>query len=88
MGHPLIDEFARANTLHPEFLRRCQRVFKSEVQAQLDERDRLLEDNAALKAELEVLRAQSGTGGGRVRGAGKAPQAGREGHQEKDTVTP
>lgn len=53
MGHPLIDEFCRANAFQPQFLRRCQRVFREEVQPQLDERDRLLAENAELKAKLD-----------------------------------
>lgn len=56
MGHPLIDEFCRIHTqesLRPDFFRRCQRVFRDEVQPQLDERDRLLDENATLKAQLE-----------------------------------
>jgi hypothetical protein len=54
MGHPLIEAFCRqSGQLQPEFYRRCQRVFRDEVQPMLDERDRLLEENAALKAQLE-----------------------------------
>lgn len=55
MGHPLIDEFCRiGGAFHPEFLRRCQRVFREEVQPQLDERDRLLKENAALTAQMQA----------------------------------
>jgi len=61
MGHPLIDEFCRAQQLHPEFFRRCQRVFRDEVQAQLDERERLLVENAALRAQLEESRSTAET---------------------------
>ena len=60
MGHPLIDEFCRINSLENmrfDFFRRCQRVFREDVQPQLDERERLLEENAALKADLERLTA-------------------------------
>lgn len=60
MGHPLIDEFCRIYSpdgMRTEFFRRCQRVFRDEVQPQLDERDRLLEENATLKADLEKLTA-------------------------------
>lgn len=60
MGHHLIEEFCRANQLHPEFIHRCQRVFREEVQAQLDERDALLVENAALKAENARLKAKKG----------------------------
>ncbi len=60
MGHPLIDEFCRAkDSLRTEFFRRCQRVFRDEVQPQLDERDRLLEENAALKQQIETLQAKA-----------------------------
>lgn len=55
MGHALIDEFCRARELRPEFFRRCQRVFREEVQTQLDEREVLLAENADLKARLELL---------------------------------
>ncbi len=55
MGHPLIEEFCRVgspDSLRMEFFRRCQRVFREEVQPQLDERERLLVENADLKAQL------------------------------------
>lgn len=78
MGHALIDEFARASTLHPDFLRRCQRVFKTEIQPMLDERESLLLENLALRQELEVWRAQSGTGCGRVSGERPHGDAGGE----------
>jgi hypothetical protein len=56
MGHPLVEAFCRqGGTLQPEFYRRCQRVFREEVQPMLDERDRLIEENAALKAQVEKL---------------------------------
>lgn len=52
MSHPLIEEFCRAHQFDPSFLRQCQRVFREEVQTQLDERDRLLVENAELRAKL------------------------------------
>lgn len=55
MGHPLIDEFCRAHTLHPDFIRRCQRVFRSDVQPLLDQLEPLRAENAALKAQLNAL---------------------------------
>lgn len=55
MGHPLIEEFCRAHDFRPDFLRRCQRVFREEVQPQFDERDALLVENADLKAKLKTL---------------------------------
>ncbi len=59
MGHPLVDEFCRANELRPDFFRRCQRVFRTEVQGQLDERESLIEENAALTARVAELEARS-----------------------------
>lgn len=59
MGHPLIDEFCRVQSpdgLKPEFFRRCQRVFRDEVQPQLDECDRLRLVNEALGFEMKDLR--------------------------------
>jgi len=55
MGHPLIEQFCRASQLHPDFLRRCQRVFRAEVQPLLEDRERLLEENASLRADVERL---------------------------------
>ena len=55
MGHPLVDEFVRARDFRPDFLRRCQRVFREEVQPLFDERDTLLTENADLKAQIEKL---------------------------------
>jgi len=59
MGHELIAEFCRAHTFQDNFLRRCQRVFRDEVQPQLDERETLLAENATLKAQLEQLQAKA-----------------------------
>jgi hypothetical protein len=61
VGHPLIDEFCRiqnADGMRTEFFRRCQRVFRDEVQPQLDERERLLVENGDLKAQLDKLSAR------------------------------
>lgn len=69
MGHHLIEEFCRANQLHPDFIHRCQRVFREEVQAQLDEREKLLEENAALKAENATLKSRPKKGTGDVAAA-------------------
>jgi len=54
MSHPLIAEFCRASNLHPDFLRRCQRVFRMEVQPMLDERETLLAHNAELQTQLTL----------------------------------
>lgn len=59
MGHELVAEFCRAHTFDQGFLRRCQRVFREDVQAQLDERELLLEENARLTAELDALNGKS-----------------------------
>jgi hypothetical protein len=61
MGHPLIDQFCSVkgpDHCRSDFFYRCQRVFREEVQPQLDERERLLEENAELKATIEKLRAK------------------------------
>lgn len=62
MGHPLLDDFCRQKglELRPEYYRRCQRVFRDEVTPMLEERDRLLEENAALTAQIEKLTARKG----------------------------
>jgi hypothetical protein len=57
MGHALIDEFCRAQTLHPDFLRRCQRVFRDEVQAALDRGAAAEAENIELRAEVQALRS-------------------------------
>jgi regulator of replication initiation timing len=54
MGHPLIDEFCRAHDFRPDFLRRCQRVFRDEINPLLEEREQLLVENAHLKAQLDA----------------------------------
>lgn len=59
MGYPLIDEFCRAHELRPEFFRRCQREFRNEVQPMLDQREQLLVENAALKAQVAELTAKA-----------------------------
>lgn len=59
MGHPLVDEFCRAHELRPEFFRRCQRVFRDEVQPQLDERERLIEENHSLLEQLNALKKKT-----------------------------
>ena len=55
MSRALIEEFCRISglALKPEFFRRCQREFRDNVLPLYDERDRLLEENTALKADLE-----------------------------------
>jgi regulator of replication initiation timing len=68
--HPVIQEIARVHRLgdvQNHAFRRWQRILKDEVQRHLDERDallvevaELLEENAALKAENEKLRAPIG----------------------------
>lgn len=59
MGHPLVDEFVRARDFRPEFLRRCQRVFREEVQPALDATQALTTENASLRAQVEALMAKS-----------------------------
>ena len=63
MGHPLLDEFCRVHSqdsLRPDFFRRCQRVFRDEIQPQLDEREQLLAENARLIAQLEIYATDQG----------------------------
>ena len=58
MGHPIIDEFCRVyslTNLQNQSFRRMQRILRDEVQPQLDERERLLVENEALRAEVEKL---------------------------------
>ena len=57
MGHPLIDEFCRAHQFDPSFLRRCQRVFREEVQPLIDERDQLEQRVRELQADLDEATA-------------------------------
>lgn len=62
MGHPAINEFCRVKSigsLRLDVFRRMQRLFRDEVNPRLDERDVLLEENAALKAELEALKVKA-----------------------------
>lgn len=61
MGHPLIDEFCRAGYLRPGFLRKFQREFREQIEPLLNERERLLVENAELKAQLEAKRPRKGT---------------------------
>lgn len=68
MPHELIAQFCRVPGLQncrADFFSRCQRVFREEVQPQLDEREQLLgekatlvAENLALKAELETLKGK------------------------------
>jgi nucleosome binding factor SPN SPT16 subunit len=56
--HPVIGEFIRirATTVYRnQVFRRHQRQFKDEIQPMLDERDRLLVENAELKARITAL---------------------------------
>lgn len=52
MGHPVIDEINRCYSLasvRDTSFRRWQRILRDEVQPLLDERDRLIDENAALR---------------------------------------
>ena len=59
MGHPLIDEFCRANTFRPDFLRRCQQVFREEINPALGELEVLRTENAELKAKATKAKPQT-----------------------------
>jgi regulator of replication initiation timing len=54
--HPLIQEFCRIHSperMQTTFFRRAQRELRDVIQPMLDERDRLLVENAELRAEVE-----------------------------------
>lgn len=54
MADPKLEEFTRANDLsNIRFLRHMQQYIRDVTQPQLDERDRLLEENRQLKADLD-----------------------------------
>jgi hypothetical protein len=58
VGYPLIDEFCRIGSLdscQPSFFRRCQREFSQIVQPMLDERERLITENADLSEQVLAL---------------------------------
>jgi hypothetical protein len=55
MGHPKLDEFCRASSFRPDFLRACQRVFRDEVNPIFDQVETLRQENADLKAQVEKL---------------------------------
>ncbi len=59
--HRLIEEFCRVHSvrdLQPHFFARAQRTFRDEIAPALDERDRLLEENQALRAQVEKLQTK------------------------------
>jgi len=78
MAHPLIEQFCRIPgyaACQPHFFNRMQRELHDDVQPKLDERERLLVENAELKEQLRALEArvqsqndqaehQDGTAGG------------------------
>lgn len=58
MGHPLIDEFCRiagVGSCQSHVFNRLQRELRDDIQPKLDERERVLEENAALKIQIEKL---------------------------------
>jgi hypothetical protein len=56
--HPVLEEFCRARELRSEVFRRMQRVFATEIQGYLDDRERLIAENAALLEELRRVKTQ------------------------------
>ena len=59
MGHPLLEEFCRANNqLRPEFYRRCQRVFREEVNPMYERGEQAAVTIAEKDREIAELRAQ------------------------------
>lgn len=62
MGHPVIDEINRCHTLgqvQVQSFRRWQRLLRDEIQPQLDERERLLVENAELREALDKATKRS-----------------------------
>ncbi len=60
MGHPLLEEFCRqSGQLRPEFYRRCQRVFRTEILQALNEGEQAKAELADVRAQLEALKAKS-----------------------------
>lgn len=60
--HPIIEEFCRIPSLanlQTVAFRRMQRVFQAEIHPMLDERERLLVENAELRAQLEALQKKA-----------------------------
>jgi regulator of replication initiation timing len=58
MSHPVIEEFTRIfslDRLQVTSFRRMQRILRDEVQPMLDERERLLVENADLRQQLELM---------------------------------
>lgn len=83
MGHPLIDEFCRVagvGNCQSHFFNRCQREFRDQIQPMLDERERLLIENDALKKRAEELEAAAARRQPAALRSRTAPE--REGHLE------
>lgn len=62
MPHPLIEQFCRipgVANCQAHFFNRVQRELRDEIQPLLDERDRLLVENAQLKTDNDKLRKKS-----------------------------
>lgn len=57
---PVIEELCRASELQPHVLRRMQDYFRGPIQQKLDERESLIEENAALTEELARLKGKKG----------------------------
>lgn len=58
MADPKIEEFTRAFELQPRFLRQMQEYLRTTVQPQLEERDRLIDENGLLRYENAALREE------------------------------
>jgi predicted nucleic acid-binding Zn-ribbon protein len=59
MAHPVIEEINRCyhlNNVRDIAFRRWQRLLRDEVQPMLDEREKLIEENAALLEQIRLLR--------------------------------
>jgi hypothetical protein len=57
----MFEEIIRASSLQPHVLRRFQRLLRDEIQPMLDEREKLIEEVAGLRAQVTAL--EQGTRG-------------------------
>jgi hypothetical protein len=60
MAHPVIEEINRVyhtSNIRDIAFRRWQRLLRDEVQPMLDEREKLIEENAALSEQIRLLRS-------------------------------
>jgi uncharacterized protein (UPF0335 family) len=87
MAHPLLEEFCRASALRPEFFRRVQRVIRTEIQPLLEERERLIEENAALRQQVAELQSGLVAGDYDVKVSHRASKSSKSKAPADDPVT-